>query len=93
MGHHRPDFDRAIAIDPKNANAYTQRGSLHQLLGEIDRAIADLTKAIALNPNNAEAYLNRGFALQKKDEPDRAIADFRKALEELRRRTGARKSL
>jgi len=75
------DFDRAIAIDPKNANAYTQRGSLYQLFGELDRAIADLTTAVALNPNNAEAYLNRGFAFEKKDEPDRAIADFRKALE------------
>jgi tetratricopeptide (TPR) repeat protein len=42
------DCDRAIAIDPGLALAYTNRGAAYDALGEHGRAIDDHTAAIAL---------------------------------------------
>jgi tetratricopeptide (TPR) repeat protein len=44
------DYDRAIEIDPKLANAYVNRGSAYSHLGEYEKAIADYEKGLALDP-------------------------------------------
>ena len=44
------DYTKAIALNPKNAEAYTSRGVLRQEMGDKEGALADYTKAIALNP-------------------------------------------
>ncbi len=75
------DFEKVIALNPKDAAAYNNRGVVYGMKGEVDRAIADFDKVIALNPKDAKAYNNRGFAYIKKGDKDQAIADFRKALE------------
>ena len=75
------DYDRAIALDPKDATAYTNRGVAYGRKGRVNRAIADYDKAIALDANVALAYTNRGVAYGRKGWVDRAIADFSKALE------------
>jgi tetratricopeptide (TPR) repeat protein len=75
------DYDKAIALDPNVALAYTIRAVAYGIKGDLDRAIADLDKAITLNPNDATAYTIRGNAYYVKGDYDRAIADYRKALE------------
>ena len=75
------DYDKAIAIAPNVATAYTNRGVAYGGKGGYDRAIADFDEAIKLNPNDANAYYNRGLAYKKKGDKEQAIADFRKALE------------
>ncbi len=75
------DYDKAIALDPNVAIAYTNRGLAYGRKGAFDRAIADYTKAIALDPNFADAYTNRGVACYMRGDKEQAIADFRKALE------------
>ena len=45
------DFNKAIALDPKFANAYYGRGAVKSNLGDKRGALLDFTKAIALNPN------------------------------------------
>jgi len=75
------DYDKAIALDPNVALAYTNRGSAYYRKGEYERAIADHSKAIAIDPNHANAYYNRGVAYEQKGDKDQAIADFRKVLE------------
>jgi tetratricopeptide (TPR) repeat protein len=42
------DFGRCIDLDPKDANAYMQRGELLKDQGEMDRAIADFDAAVAI---------------------------------------------
>ena len=74
-------YDKAIALDPNDAAAYTNRGSAYYRKGAFDRAIADHSKAIAIDPNHANAYYNRGVAYEQKGDKDQAIADFRKVLE------------
>ncbi len=75
------DFDKAIEIDPKYAEAYNNRGNAYRGKGEYDRAISDFNKAIEINPGYAGAYLNRGVAYFAKGEYDRAISDYNKAIE------------
>jgi serine/threonine-protein kinase len=53
-------FTRVIEIRPDDANAYLQRGSALQALGQTTRAHADYDRSIALEPN-APAYSNLGF--------------------------------
>ena len=56
------DFDRAIELDPKDAEAFDGRGRAHVAQGENEAAIADYDKAIALKPDPAEAHFGRGIA-------------------------------
>ena len=81
------DYDRAIAafseairLDPKNVNAFGNRGIAYAKKGDNDRAIADYNDVIRLSPNYANAFLNRGIAYGKKGDNDRAIADFTEAI-------------
>jgi tetratricopeptide (TPR) repeat protein len=60
------DYDKAISLNPRDSQAYNNRGRIFEKMGELDKAIADFDKAVALNPSNAEAYNNRLGALGKK---------------------------
>jgi tetratricopeptide (TPR) repeat protein len=86
-GRQAPSFDVLIARDlpddledPKDADAYYNRGLAYTNKGELDRAIADYDEVIRLNPKYAEAYNNRGVAYANKGELDRAIADYDEAI-------------
>ena len=70
------DYDKAIAINPKDSSAFDSRGNAYFAKGKYDLAILDFTKAIEINPNSALAYYNRGTAYKKKGifDPDR-VAD------------------
>ncbi len=42
------DYDKAIALDPNVALAYTNRGGAYYRKGAFDRAIADHSRAVAV---------------------------------------------
>jgi tetratricopeptide (TPR) repeat protein len=67
------DFNEAIRLDPRNANAYVGRGSVRFDGG----AMADYSEAIRLDPNNFEAYVRRAFVQQ---DDAAAIADYDQAI-------------
>ncbi|HBR22615.1 MAG TPA: hypothetical protein DD713_08660 [Nitrospiraceae bacterium] len=73
------DYNKAIVLDPNNAEAYTGRGVAYAKKEQYDRAIEDFNKTIALDPNNASAYLGRGAAYFLSGNKGRAISDFQKA--------------
>ena len=58
----KKEYDRAIALDPKDATAYANRGNVWYAKKEYDKAIADYDKAMALDPKNALVYISRGSA-------------------------------
>ncbi len=60
------DFNKAIEINPRYADAYYNRGVAYGEKGEYDKAIADYTKAIEIIPKYAWAYNNRGNAYSGK---------------------------
>lgn len=52
-------FDKAIELNPNNANAYKYRGDVYMLTNFDEKAIKDYTKAIELKPNYISAYWSR----------------------------------
>ena len=74
------DFTRAIEIDPKDEDAYRERGNVYLLKGELGKAIEDFNKIIDINPGSVFGHYNRGIALLRKGESERAIAAFTAAI-------------
>jgi tetratricopeptide (TPR) repeat protein len=76
------DYNKAISINPKLADAYHNRGRLKQnKLEDTQGALADYNKAISLDPRLAKSYNNRGnLKKYKLDDPQGALADYNKAI-------------
>jgi tetratricopeptide (TPR) repeat protein len=75
------DYNEAIRLDPKDAQAYLRRGDLRAgLRKSYDRAVADYGEAIKIDPKLAAAHLRRGDALRAMQEYDRALADYEEAI-------------
>ena len=74
------DYNEAIRLDPKFAQAYSSRGLAYYQKGDLDRAIADYGEAIRLDPKYAYAYNNRGNAYYHKHDENRAIVDYSEAI-------------
>jgi len=62
------DFDRAIQLDPTNADYYAWRGVTHHTLKQLDAAIKDFERALALAPHNTQALTGQGWVLFQKAE-------------------------
>jgi tetratricopeptide (TPR) repeat protein len=73
-------FQKAIALDPKFANAHTILGNALRDKGQLEEAIACYHKAIALGPKSALVHHNLGNALRARGRVDEAIASWRKAI-------------
>jgi tetratricopeptide (TPR) repeat protein len=74
------DLDAVIAMDPYNAEYYTDRASLLRAAGRVEEAIADCTAAIRWHPHLTEAYYNRADLLRSAGEPAAACADLGRVL-------------
>ena len=74
------DYDRAIAADPRFANAYSNRGAALGSEGDLDSAMRDFDRAIELDPALALAYENRGVAFKGRGDLDAAIKDLDQAI-------------
>ena len=60
------DLNKAVALNPRSASAYVNRGKINLFLGVIDeastdKALEDFNKAIEIDPSNAMAYGMRGM--------------------------------
>jgi tetratricopeptide (TPR) repeat protein len=75
------EYDRAITLNPRYADAYVGRGFAKYKLGERSSAVSDFSTAIALNPKSARAYQNRGTMYLEFKDWEYAIRDFDKAIE------------
>ena len=73
------DFDRAIELDPKLADAYWGRGKTCHGFGDYRQAIKDFDRAIELDPKLAEAYRDRGKTYNELGGYQQAIEDWKKA--------------
>jgi len=66
--NNRLDIHPRIQLLNRNgliACIYSNRGSISNIIGQPDKAIANCTKAIEFNPKNAEAYNKRGINYEK----------------------------
>ncbi|MDB5707855.1 MAG: hypothetical protein JWN66_4971, partial [Sphingomonas bacterium] len=74
-------FDQAIALQPRLAFAWLNRGLAHERLGDLDRAIADLDRAVRYAPGAARGYYNRSLLLRQRGDTRRARADQSRAVD------------
>jgi tetratricopeptide (TPR) repeat protein len=73
-------YERAIAIDPNYAAAYSNLGVVKQQIGRLPEAIAHYRQALAIDRNLAETASNLGSALAEAGENEEAIAEYERAL-------------
>ena len=73
-------YSLAVELNPRDTDAYNNRGVAYNSKGEYGFAIKDFNQAIQLNPGDAAAYNNRGTVYVDKDEVDLAIKDFNHAI-------------
>ncbi len=74
-------LDRAIDLDPEQANIPFQRGIIDLRLAKPDLAVADFQKAIDLNPAAPANHLNLGIAHYQAGNLQQAGPAFRRAVE------------
>jgi tetratricopeptide (TPR) repeat protein len=63
-------YTQAIKVNPKNAQAYNNRGAVFALKGWYDKAIADYTQALAIQPSFKDAQANLAAALAEQGQQD-----------------------
>lgn len=69
-------FNRLIARDPENAEAFGTRGLAYELLGFPGAAMADYNRAIELNPDLLLERNNRAEIYRKQGQLNKAIEEF-----------------
>jgi len=74
-------FSKAIADDPNDFKAYTQRAILYAKKMQIYKAIADFNKVIEIKPDEARGYAGRGITYSRMGQHKKAVADLTRALE------------
>ncbi len=75
------EFDKAIALDPKNPTYFASRGHAHYYRRNYKEAIQDYTDAIKLDDTFALAYSMRGLSYTRTGDYKQAIADYNKAID------------
>jgi len=76
-----PMLERALALQPLNADFHGSLGIMHYVLGDLPAAIRALERAIELAPAVAEPYSNLAMALRDAGDPGRALSAVERALE------------
>lgn len=74
------DFTVRIDKNPRDADAYYQRGQLYAKRGDNDRALRDFDQAVQLNPNDAEAWNNRCWVRALTGQLQAALEDCNRSL-------------
>jgi len=75
------NFNRAIKIDPTQADGYLGRANSLISLDRYEASLPDYNRAIEIDPQLANSYANRGSAYSHLGQYKKAIADYEKALE------------
>jgi TolB-like protein/class 3 adenylate cyclase/Tfp pilus assembly protein PilF len=64
---------KAVALDPYDAEARFLHGLYFQYLNDYERAVSGLDQALELNPNQADVLAHSIFLLKKAGQPERAL--------------------
>jgi tetratricopeptide (TPR) repeat protein len=73
-------YERALALQPNNAQLLSDRGNTLFALKRPDEALESHDRAIAAQPDYAIAHNNRGDVLNKFGRSEEALASFERAL-------------
>ncbi len=84
------EFDRALALDPRQAPAWSGRASVRVALGQAADAVADYEQALRLDPNLFDTYINLSVALRELGRYAEAVKYLDMCKERLYSRLGPR---
>jgi tetratricopeptide (TPR) repeat protein len=73
-------FERALALKPDHAAAWSEKGTALAILGRHEEAAVALAEAIRLRPEAAQLWLERAGSLQRLERYDEALAACNEAL-------------
>ena len=73
------DYNKAIEINPRYADAFINRGIAKRKLEDYYGAISDYNRAIEINPSYRKAYRSRGIVKEILGNLQGACADWREA--------------
>ncbi len=73
-------FDRALSLNPENADALNGKGVIATRKHQYTEAIDAYRKAIAIDPNNAGYQANLAITYHLQGKKDEAIAAYKKAV-------------
>tara|TARA_A100001037_G_scaffold273889_1_gene271120 strand:+ start:2311 stop:2898 length:588 start_codon:yes stop_codon:yes gene_type:complete len=74
------NFDQAIAMDPKYAEAWNQRATIYYFMGNLEGSSHDAEQTLALEPRHFGALSGLGLIHIRKGELEQAISWFEQAL-------------
>jgi tetratricopeptide (TPR) repeat protein len=69
------DFERYVALVPKDDLGFYWRATAHYELGDLDAAMKDFDEAIRLDPDDAGNFNGRSFVWRNMGDDDKALAD------------------
>ena len=72
--------DRALKLDPQNAEAHYLLGFIHYQQSEYKHAEKEFRKALKLNPYYTDAHNHLGLVYREMQEYDKALSEFQAAL-------------
>ena len=79
-GRRLPEFNAALAKDPKDSKARNGLGNAYSEMGDYARALAEYTKVIEADPKHPTAYNGRCDVYTLQREFDKALTDCDKAI-------------
>ena len=74
------NYDRALALQPRHAEALSNRGNTLKALGRLDAALDSFDKALAIQPDYPAALSNRGAVLFEMARYEEALATYDRSL-------------
>jgi Tfp pilus assembly protein PilF len=77
------DFDQALSLQPENGDFYYSRAQVHDRMGHIDLALADLARAVELIKSQfgrSVAFALRAKIFEKQGKLDDSIKDYTSAI-------------
>ena len=81
MSNKIAELNKAIQLDPENAQAYKDRGNAYYGAKKYDEALADWNKAVELDENFHQAINNRGMIYRERGQVDEALKNLNRAIE------------
>jgi TolB-like protein/lipoprotein NlpI len=75
------EYEKALNMEPGNAEVLRKKGFLYRCLGRFDDAIEVFKKSIALDPIKGHTYFNYGQLLYHANHLEEAIGSYKKVLE------------
>jgi tetratricopeptide (TPR) repeat protein len=71
-------FQRALALDPENAEAQLNLGRIANQRGDTKTAIRHLERAVTLRPDNSAALYQLGLVYKKMGQPEKAASAMKR---------------